>query len=466
MFGRTIPRILGLAGMILAGAEARAVVVVSSSHIALHGHESGHNVGLYTAAGYSLPNASLTYPGSPSPASTSHLVINVDGTPISYDGAVGGTLMAVGSGLGASLSGSKNVGGLDVSVRYEIVLNPQSGVNPDTMMVRITLRNPGAVARQAAARLEWDTDINNVDGANISVNNGFSVVSSGEVYRKNSGNIPGNWWGYDIPPPPPTAANLVGRGSLFGNPVGPPATMPDAFEVVNWGSARAPDQWTLGAIGIPIGDSAVVLWWTGSGSETGLGHTLAPGAEISFTTYYGINGGTLLTTFTPTAQPTSTHTPTATPTPTFTVSPTFTLTPSPSISPTFTISPTFSVSPTFSSSPTASPTFTITPTFTPTPRPLTLTPKHPNPNPAVDEVYLPFVLSTPAEVDVRVFSVAGELVRAFEPVPRDKGAHEQRWDLRNSAGTRVASGVFLCRIRARSPTGEEDDAWVKCAVSR
>jgi hypothetical protein len=144
------------------------------------------------------------------------------------------------------------------------------------------------------------------------------------------------------------------------------------------------------------------------------------------------------------------------------VSPTPTATPSSTVTPT----PSFSMTPTISPTFTITPTFTVTPTVTLTMPPLLLTPKHPNPNPARDAVWLPYVLSTEAEVDIKVFNVAGEVVRAFDPSPKPRGAHEQRWDLCNNAGNPVATGVYLYRIRARTRFDEEADVWMKCAVSR
>jgi hypothetical protein len=200
---------------------------------------------------------------------------------------------------------------------------------------------------------------------------------------------------------------------------------------------------------------------------------VADALDYSLDTMVFIQAGSL-TAFTPTPTITKSFTPGPTPTisPTFTRSQTFTpsptLTPSPTatVTQSSTISPTFSISQTFTVSPTVTPTPTITPTYTETPLPLLLTPKYPNPNPGVTQMWLPYVLSTGAEVDIKVFDVAGELVRSFDPQTRSEGAHEEMWDLKNSFGRKVASGIYLYRIHAVSPRHEEDDAWMKCAVSR
>jgi hypothetical protein len=182
----------------------------------------------------------------------------------------------------------------------------------------------------------------------------------------------------------------------------------------------------------------------------------------------------------PTITRTFTETPVALPTDT--ISPTFTATPS--VSPpaaTLTATPTFSgtpsASPTQSPGPssTSTPTPSITSSFTPaptappptaTPEPLLLTPKYPNPSPAHDSVYLPYVLTTAANVDIRIYDVSGELVLDLGPIFQQAGPNERRWDLQNRAGTQVASGIYLCRIIANAPDGESDEVWEKAAVTR
>jgi hypothetical protein len=189
---------------------------------------------------------------------------------------------------------------------------------------------------------------------------------------------------------------------------------------------------------------------------------------------------------TPTVTPTRTPTPTVTPT--FTISPTFTASPSfshsPTQSPSFTASPTFTVTETFTRSytptitqtftqtptvtptPTITQTSTITPTFTPTTPPLTLVLHPPNPNPSDNGVWLPYSLGTDSDVDVQVWTVAGEPIRAWNEGFRLKGVREAFWDHRNEAGVKVGSGIFLYRVQARSPAGETRDAFGKCAVLR
>jgi len=74
------------------------------------------------------------------------------------------------------------------------------------------------------------------------------------------------------------------------------------------------------------------------------------------------------------------------------------------------------------------------------------------PNPFDDETGFWFVLSRSATVRIRIFTVAGRLVRVL----RDEGAvdyNDMRWDGRDEDGEEMANGTYLFQITAR--TGEE-----------
>jgi flagellar hook assembly protein FlgD len=96
-----------------------------------------------------------------------------------------------------------------------------------------------------------------------------------------------------------------------------------------------------------------------------------------------------------------------------------------------------------------------------------LQPFPPNPNPAsLGPIYLPYRVAVNATVTIKAYDVSGELVRALDPHLASAGMVEQSWDLRNSAGQPVASGVYLLRFTATDDGGEKVQAWVKCAVVR
>ena len=80
-----------------------------------------------------------------------------------------------------------------------------------------------------------------------------------------------------------------------------------------------------------------------------------------------------------------------------------------------------------------------------------LLPNYPNPfNP---ETWIPYHLSTPAEVTLSIYSVNGRLVRALEIGHQAAGVYVSRaraayWDGRNSVGEPVASGVYFYTLTA------------------
>jgi len=70
---------------------------------------------------------------------------------------------------------------------------------------------------------------------------------------------------------------------------------------------------------------------------------------------------------------------------------------------------------------------------------------YPNPfNPKTNIVY---DLPEPARVDLRVYDVAGRLVRVIlDDAATEAGPHTAVWDGRDDRGARLASGVYLCRL--------------------
>ena len=73
------------------------------------------------------------------------------------------------------------------------------------------------------------------------------------------------------------------------------------------------------------------------------------------------------------------------------------------------------------------------------------------PNPFVEATWIAFELPAAAEVDLRVFDVAGRQVRTIEPGRRrEAGAYRLLWDGRDSGGRPVASGVYFARFSSGS----------------
>lgn len=82
----------------------------------------------------------------------------------------------------------------------------------------------------------------------------------------------------------------------------------------------------------------------------------------------------------------------------------------------------------------------------PAPRPATLQPVWPNPfNPSA---WIEFDLAAPGAVDLDVYDARGRLVRRLASGWFEAGRHRRHWDGTDASGTRVASGVYLCRLGA------------------
>jgi hypothetical protein len=91
------------------------------------------------------------------------------------------------------------------------------------------------------------------------------------------------------------------------------------------------------------------------------------------------------------------------------------------------------------------------------------------PNPARTETTLRFYTPLqPLEAQVAVFDIAGALVREIpgsEIVPSAPGVYHARWDLANSRGEGVASGVYLFMVKVKGgPDGQKAKVIKKLAV--
>ncbi len=496
--GRTLSALGILFIISLLPIPALADIYIDSPYILMIADTTLQDMVIGTSYSYSPTYASLLYDMYYSTGTetiyysigTSHIVFNIDGIPYDLDsGYTVGTAMTASSpatGLGAYIEGSEVVSNIDLRSHYEIVNNVITGSRADMIELKYTATNNGGVSHNIGCRVELDTEVNSVDGTNISIDNGNSVISTSSsawIWKTSSGTIPTDWWDYDVPPP--GTATLVGRGALYNNSYGEAATKPDVFEVADWNTVNGIAQWTLSS-SAPTTDSAVVIWWTGTGSESGLSQVLGPGQSITWITYYGLNQGVLRATFTPTPTntptPTLTFTTTATSTSTPTITPTFTHTftgtetwtttetatstdspsptdtptatlsdtptmtatvtprPSPTDTPTVTSTSTFTTTPTISSTPTVSPTTTLTPTVTPTPIGLHVWPNPFTPQKSVGGVLKAYLC--PSGSSMEIYTVSGELVNTEREV---NGLIE--WDGRNDFGNKVSSGIYYYAIK-------------------
>jgi len=71
------------------------------------------------------------------------------------------------------------------------------------------------------------------------------------------------------------------------------------------------------------------------------------------------------------------------------------------------------------------------------------------PNPFADGTRFVYALPSACNVSACVYDVSGRLVRTLlHLTQQEAGAHVLKWNGRNDSGTRVASGVYMCRVEA------------------
>ena len=270
---------------------AAAVISIQNSNIGINFADDFFGFNMGTSSTYAPPNSALTYyyPYIATEAlETTHSVVKVDG--IAYDFKY----CPVDSGSvingGTYVSGSKKINGIiDANFRLEIVNNPVIGSPADTVKIKYTLTNISSATHTVAVRLELDTMVVDQDGAIISIDNGFTTLTTTTAWYKSLGQIPANWWDFNVDPTKGTPT-LVGRGYTYNNPYDEAATEPDIMEIANWEDVDNDGQWSLETSGLPMApplgpnDSAVVFWWC-NGPDITSSYTLAAGNSISFVTY-------------------------------------------------------------------------------------------------------------------------------------------------------------------------------------
>ncbi len=74
------------------------------------------------------------------------------------------------------------------------------------------------------------------------------------------------------------------------------------------------------------------------------------------------------------------------------------------------------------------------------------------PNPFTGGTQMSLALPEPRHVQLRVYNVAGRLVRTVADEPYDAGPHLLEWDGTDGSGNRVASGIYFVRLTAGSDT--------------
>jgi hypothetical protein len=72
------------------------------------------------------------------------------------------------------------------------------------------------------------------------------------------------------------------------------------------------------------------------------------------------------------------------------------------------------------------------------------------PNPAKDETTIRYSLSRDASVDIKIYDLSGDLVAEANQTGKANTENEYKWDC-----SRYASGVYLCRVEAKSDIGKK-----------
>jgi flagellar hook assembly protein FlgD len=72
------------------------------------------------------------------------------------------------------------------------------------------------------------------------------------------------------------------------------------------------------------------------------------------------------------------------------------------------------------------------------------------PNPIDGEAWMRFNLDRQAEVILEITDLQGRQLVLLHSGSLDAGSHRFRWDGKNAAGSRLASGVYLVRLSAAS----------------
>ena len=76
-----------------------------------------------------------------------------------------------------------------------------------------------------------------------------------------------------------------------------------------------------------------------------------------------------------------------------------------------------------------------------------------HPNPTASTVEIRYSVSRLGMVSLVVYDMRGRVVRTLVDGPRCEGEHSVTWDGRNSAGTPVASGMYIAHVDMELPSG-------------
>ena len=76
-----------------------------------------------------------------------------------------------------------------------------------------------------------------------------------------------------------------------------------------------------------------------------------------------------------------------------------------------------------------------------------------HPNPFNPETRIQYQLSEASAVQIKIFNVAGQLVRSFEAGLQPAGVHSVVWDSKDNLGQQVSSGIYIYRLSVEPLSG-------------
>lgn len=68
------------------------------------------------------------------------------------------------------------------------------------------------------------------------------------------------------------------------------------------------------------------------------------------------------------------------------------------------------------------------------------------PNPFNPTTTIEYQLPRSGNVEIRIFSLTGQLVRSLTDADQPAGTHSTVWDAKNDKGESVSSGAYLCHV--------------------
>ncbi len=72
------------------------------------------------------------------------------------------------------------------------------------------------------------------------------------------------------------------------------------------------------------------------------------------------------------------------------------------------------------------------------------------PNPFNPTTTIEYEIPTEGDVEIKIFSIDGQLVRLFESTHNSQGSYTIVWDGKNNAGQSVASGLYIYRVKYKN----------------